>query len=444
MKCLADLIETALAAALTKTRGPVHPERAEPPLGLRLGVEVGSDREVIVSEGERRRHMYLIGATGSGKTNLVLRLIEEELESGRTAVVLDLRGDLVDRIAGRGKAAGRTVSFDLREESPLGFNPLAGSGGAHSRAMGLLDAVRAQSESWGIQLDESLRNCLVALAFSGGALTDIEPLLDDEDFRAETLKRCHDESVLRFFDRYGAMSAERRRAWSLPVFNKITPLLCAPEIRAVLSQPDGLDWGELLDEPGQLVLVALAAHRFHAASRLLGGLMVASIERAVMARAETPEERRNPATLFVDEFETMAGPAFASLLAEGRRFGLSLALSHQNLSQMEGSLRQTIRNNAAVQLFFQTGATDAGELAQDVSGLGSRDRVKTILCTQKVGEAVLVRRGRPSLRVTTEYSPDPPRERSSEKQDAQPEPQQTAPTTYSREVRHDKPPIGLG
>lgn len=447
MKSLADLIELALAAALRGLPAAKH-EAFPPSEGFLLGREVPSGREVLLRESELRRHAYLIGATGSGKTNLLLRLIDEEMRLGRTVVVLDLRGDLADRVlARRGQASATAI--DLRRDDAPGFNPLAGSGDPHTRAAGLLGTIRAQSDSWGVQLDETLRNALVALAFAGLSLGDLEPLLEEGDFRESALERCPDETVLRFFARYDSLSDERRRTWSLPVLNKVTPLLGAPQIRKMLSaRSGGIDWRTLLDRPGSLILVALAVHRFHAASRLMGGLMVDSIERAVTARADAPESSRNPCTLFVDEFETMACPAFASIVAEGRRFGLSLVLSHQNLSQMENSLRQTVRNNAAVQLLFQTGAGDAGELAQDVAGLGGREQVKAILTSQKVGEALLVRRGSPTLRVATEHSPDPEPASAPAKGSetleapAETKPAKTRPNT--KEARHDKPPLGLG
>lgn len=287
------------------------------------------------------------------------------------------------------------------------FNPLAGSGDVYSRALHLLDVVRHNAESWGVQLEETLRNSLIALAEGGRSLLEIEPLLDEGAFRQEVLQGCSDAHVRSFFERYGGLSSEKQLAWSLPVLNKVTPLLSIPQLRRMLGVRRALDWRKLLDTPGTIVLVALAAHRFHGAAHLLGGLLVSSLQAAVMARAGIPECRRNPVTLFIDEFETMASHSFGAIVAEGRRFGLSLVLSHQNLAQLDQGLRQVIRNNVHVQLFFQTGSSDAAELAGDVSWQGSKDAVRQALIGQEVGEAFLVRRGQPSVQVVTPVCPDP-------------------------------------
>ena len=126
-----------------------------------------------------------------------------------------------------------------------------------------------------------------------------------------------------------------------------------------------------------------------------------------MSRVDQPEAERVPVQLYVDEFETMATERFESIVAEGRRFGLGLCLSHQNISQLSTSLRHVLRNNVHTQIYFQTGALDATELAREITGVDSDEDVRTTLMTQGVGEAYLVRRGQPSTRIRTLHSPDP-------------------------------------
>ncbi|MBI5708230.1 MAG: type IV secretion system DNA-binding domain-containing protein [Armatimonadetes bacterium] len=299
MRGIAGLIESLAVKGVLAASGrrPTAQERSAP--GFLLGHELGADptspgRPIGVLSEERRKHLYAIGATGCGKTSLLLRLIEDEVSQGRTCVVLDLRGDLVDRILTRlaGQNAGlKGVSLlDLREDAYfMPFNPLACPGDLYSRSLHLLEVVKRGSESWGIQLEETLRNSLFALASAGKSLVDIERLLGDPIFREQVVAVCPDEHVQGFFGRYGTLSAERQQSWSLPVLNKITPLLSIPQMRRMLSGATGFDWQAVLDRRGQLLLVALAAHRFHGASHLLGGLLVSSLQSAVMARAEIRE-----------------------------------------------------------------------------------------------------------------------------------------------------------
>jgi len=377
----------------------------------------GKGCPVRLTGNERLRHLYALGSTGCGKTTLLLRLIESDIESRRTVVLLDLRGDLVDRILLRLSARytpqdlqKRLVLLDLRQDaSVVGFNPLAGSGESASRAMHVLSVLRAQSESWGVQLEETLRNGLMALAETGGTLLDLEPLLTLPPFREQVVSKVSDPYVQSFFHRFGELSKERQSLWALPVLNKVTPLLSLPVLRRTLAQPQGLPLRRILDDsPGSIVLVSLAADRLHDAAHLMGGLLVSSFQSAVMSRVDRPERKRVPVHLYIDEFETMASERFEAIIAEGRRFGVGLTLSHQNLTQLPQGLRQVVRNNVATQLFFRTGALDASELSREITGLGTAEEVKDALMLQPVGQAFLVRRGSETVRVQVPFEPDPP------------------------------------
>ncbi|MBV9470992.1 MAG: type IV secretion system DNA-binding domain-containing protein, partial [Abitibacteriaceae bacterium] len=153
-----------------------HPGSAKKPRSARVAT---------ISPEARRRHLYVLGATGTGKTNLFLRLIESDIAHQRAFCVIDLRGDLVDRILPRLAETAppaawreRLLLIDLRHsEDIVGFNPLLGEGDVYNRALHILSVLKQQSESWGVQLEESLRNCLIALAEAGWSLLEIEPLL---------------------------------------------------------------------------------------------------------------------------------------------------------------------------------------------------------------------------------------------------------------------------
>lgn len=399
---------------------------------------------IALTPEARRRHVYILGATGTGKTNLLLRLIESDIAAKRAFCVVDLRGDLVDRVLLRLAASAadeysdpraateewsrRLLLLDLRSsEQAVGFNPLLGEGDAYSRALHLLEVLRQQSDSWGVQLEETLRNSLLALACTGWSLLEIEPLLSNPAFRAEVLKDVSDSHVKNFFERFEKLSGANQITWSLSVLNKVTPLLSVPQLRLTFGSRQTVNIGRLLNqEPGMAILVSLAADRLHHAAHLAGGLFVSSFQSAIMARVDQPEKDRVPTHLYVDEFEMMASERFQEIVAEGRRFGVGLCLSHQNLSQLTPGLRNVLRNNVHTQIFFQTGSIDAGELAKEIilptgvkdekksksgkNGEGegnSNIDVRQVLMAQGVGEAYLVRRSKPSLRIRTLHCPDP-------------------------------------
>ena len=423
---LTRLIEYFLIGALNKTIGQAqNPESDEPLPALpsdhsvigRLINDEGkiTKQEIALSPEARMRHLYLLGATGTGKTNLLLRLIESDIANSRAFCVIDLRGDLVDRILLRLAAYGppeawseRLLLMDLREaDHVVGFNPLLGETDVYSRALHLLSVLKYQSDSWGVQLEETLRNSLLGLAETGHSLLEIEPLLTNASFRAATMERVSDSRVRSFFDRFESLSPANKMTWTLAVLNKITPLLSVPSMRLTFGQQHSFSFRHLMDnQPGMIVLISLAVDRLHDAARLAGGLLVSGFQSAIMSRADVPERNRVPAHLYVDEFECMASDRFEAIVAEGRRFGLGLTLSHQNISQLSTGLRNVLRNNVHTQIYFQTGALDAAELVKEI-GAEDKDAVRQTLISQGVGQAYLIRRGQPSVRVQASLCPDP-------------------------------------
>jgi Type IV secretion-system coupling protein DNA-binding domain len=378
---------------------------------------------ILLSSQTRLRHLYAIGGTGSGKTNCLMNLVSHDIQMGRALCLFDLRGDMVDRVLLQLAAqetpttiGKRLVIIDLRRsaegEGIVGINPLAyhGSSDPYAHAMHLLGIFRKNAESWGVQLEETLRNCLIALSLTGWTLLEIDPLLSNAAFRQEVMQGVTDSHVRSFFARYDALPLDQQNTWRLAVMNKITPLLAVPHLRRLLGQRiPTVDLATMLDTvPGAIVLIALAVDRLQESAHLLGGLLLSSLESAILGRVDIPEEKRVPVHLYVDEFENMAGDRFASIIAEGRRFGLGLTLSHQNLAQLPATLRDVIRNNVATQLLFSTGAVDASELSKEVvSPQLKREDIKNLLMTQGVGEAFLVRRGQEAVRIRTPYMADP-------------------------------------
>lgn len=384
-------------------------------VGHQIGDEVPPPL-VALSPQERLRHLYLLGATGTGKTNLLLRLIESDIAQGRSLCVVDLRGDLIDRVLLRLAVAAppqylaeRLLFLDLRDDRyVVGFNPLQGEGDIYNRALHVLAVIKTQSESWGVQLEETLRNCLLALASSGWTLLEIEPLLTNRSFRVQVMAHVEDARVRSFFERFNSFSPAQQTTWTLAVLNKVSPLISLPTLRRVFGQRQALPLRAMLDgAPGQVILVSLSVDRLHEAARLAGGLFVSTFQSAIMARSDRPEAARIPVNLYVDEFETMASDRFESIVAEGRRFGLGLTLCHQNNHQLGTGLRHVLRNNVHSQFYFQTGALDAAELAPEIGGGETREQVRETLMSQGVGQAFLVRRGQPSVRVRVLPCPDP-------------------------------------
>lgn len=358
------------------------------------------------------RHCYILGSTGCGKTTLILRLIAKDIAAGHSLVVVDLRGDLVSGVLGLCATAdvdpSRVTILDLREKGrAFGFNPLAGAGEPFVRALHVLDVLASESPSWGVQLEETLRSALLLLANSGQSLTRLHEVFFDSAFRDRILKGTADQALTDFWARYDAFSAEKQQAWALPVFNKVTSLLSVPNLRRILGECGPIDLGDVLGIPGQVLLVSLAVDELQRSARMFGSLVVSAIAREMLARVDVPEKDRNPVRLYVDEFENMASESFEGLIAEGRRFKLSLVLSHQTLAQLPAKLRSVVRNNVGLQVLFQVGFEDAQVVARELGPNVSLEDVRQL----GVGEAFV--QTRDGDRALVQF--DPPLKKASDK-----------------------------
>lgn len=353
-----------------------------------------ADSLVSIPIERLRTHALVLGDTGSGKTTLLHHLMVQDLSSEHSFVVLDLRGDLVSaaiELCALSRVNPSLVKLlDLREkQKPFGFNPLFGAGEPYFRALNVLDAVADEASSWGVQLSETLRNALLLLAECGEPITYLERLFYDQSFRRSLLAKTSSQTLGAFWIRYGSESPERQKGLAMPVLNKVSLLFATAALRRILHHPTPIDLGALLNKRGSVLLVSLAVDEVHGAARMMGSLVLSSLCREIFSRAAEGERSRNPLRLYVDEFEHFAGSQFETILAEGRRFGLSLVASHQSLSQLTPKLRSMILANVGTKLLLRCGREDAVALSKDITGT-TTDLDLTTLST---GEVVVWTRG---------------------------------------------------
>jgi hypothetical protein len=350
---------------------------------------------VSLSQKELATHLHAIGKTGAGKTNFLHHLIAQDVLQGTSFVILDLRGDLVS--AALSICAGRVPAekvkiIDLREKKrPFGFNPLIGPGEPYFHALNVLDVVASESESWGVQLQETLRYALLALAEAQDHLPAIEKLFFDDCFRAMLLERVKSADVRSFWVRYGELEPEKQRSLASPVLNKVSGLFATANLRAMLADPAPIHLGQHLNTPGSVLLVSLAADEMHSIGRMMGSLVLGCLTREMFGRIDLPEGRRNPVRIYIDEFEHFGSRDFEVILAEGRRFGISLVLAHQTLSQLAPKLRSVILGNVGTKVCFQLGREDSTTMSLDFA------HARAAIDFTKIpkGCAIVSRSGRP-------------------------------------------------
>lgn len=394
--------------------------RRQDQAGWAIGEAVGGEGpggRVALPQEELDRHLYLLGASGSGKSRLLELLIRQHLEQDEGFCLVDPHGDLTagilaylhERHDGATGALERLYLLEpFREDGVIGLNPLDPAGGPLHPHLGELVGIfrRFWASSWGPRMEEILRNTLVTLALAGLTLVEAIPLLTRAEFRARVLTTVQDEAVRGYWhSRFDPLSDAARLTVAEPVMNKLGALLADPRVRAMLGQREGCLQIRWLMDSGAWVLVNCSRGQLRDASYLLGSFLVAQLQSAALARAEVPEERRRRFTLFVDEFQHFRGEDFESILCEARKYRLRLVLAHQHLAQLDPRLQSAIAGNVATQVLFAVSPGDAAVAGRRMEGGTS---LAQRLIHQPVGHALVCRRGLApvSTRIQTVTTPE--------------------------------------
>jgi type IV secretory pathway TraG/TraD family ATPase VirD4 len=339
-------------------------------IGLQL------DAPILLSRGDLRRHLYVIGKTGTGKSTLLYNLMLADMLGGHGFALLDPHGDLAMAIADATPAwriEHGVIYLDPADlDYPVGFNPL-NNVPADQRPLVAAHIVAAfqhiWGSSWGPRLEYILTNALrLLLDAPGSTLLGLPRLLIDERYRRRLLAHARDPVVLNFWHAEFADYTDRFAAEAIaPIQNKVGTLLSPPAIRNMLGQVrNTIDMRAIMDHR-QVLIVNLAKGKLgEAPTHLLGAFLATAFAQAAEARADVPEHARPDFTLYVDEFQHFATDSFASILSEARKYHLALVLAHQFLGQLPPSLRQAVIGNAGSLVTFRIGAEDAPLIAKEL------------------------------------------------------------------------------
>lgn len=348
---------------------------------LSLGADTFGGSVALGAEA-RRRHLYLIGQTGTGKSTLLLNLIAQDLVAGEGLALLDPHGDLAEAVlrhVPRSRANDLVYLAPADLERPIGFNPLARVP-VDLRALvadGVVSAFRhVWPDSWGPRLDYILTHAVRALLdVPGATLLMLPRLLVDEPFRMRLIARHVADPVVRAFwlTEFAAYGNQLRAEAVAPIQNKVGRALIAPALRNMLAQPSSsITMRRLMDEGAILVCNLSKGALGEGTAHLLGALLVTAVAQAALSRGDTPESDRRLFHLYADEFQAFASESFGLILSEARKYGLTLTLSHQFLDQLPLPLRLAVLGNAGSILAARVGAADAGLIAEQI-GLKNPD-----------------------------------------------------------------------
>ena len=335
-------------------------------------------RKFGIKTDDRRRHMYVIGKTGMGKTTMLENMVLHDIYSGHGVGIVDPHGDYAEKIINfiPPSRINDVVYFNPADlEFPIGFNILevASEEQKHLVAAGLMGIFKKiWPDVWSSRMEYILNNTLLSLlSYPGSTLLGINRMLADKDYRRKVVHVLKDPVVKAFWQTEFANYPERYMTEAVaPIQNKIGQFLSGSVIRNMVAQVKStINVREIMDS-GKIFIMNLSKGRIgEDNSRLLGGMLITEIQLAAMERVDMPEKDRRDFFLYVDEFQNFATPSFANILSEARKYRLSLILAHQYVSQLvfdgNTTVRDAIFGNVGTIVSFRVGAEDAEGLEKE-------------------------------------------------------------------------------
>jgi hypothetical protein len=326
---------------------------------------------------DRRRHLYVVGKTGVGKSTLLANMIINDLKHDEGLAVIDPHGDLVETVLDYipRRRINDTVVLDPSDpEAVVQLNLFDGGSVVHREliASGLVAMFhKLYGHSWGPRLEHILRNALLTLLSRQARLEDITRLLTSDSYRQRVLDKVTDPVLHAFWTQEFEPMHERQRTEAIaPILNKVGQFVSSPLVRRVANaRTSSIDIEQIMNR-GQILLVNVSQGKLgEDNAALLGAMLITRLQLAAMNRAYLPEAERRDFFLYIDEFQNFATTSFIKILSEARKYRLNLTLANQYIAQVPEEVRAAIFGNAGNLLSFTVGAHDAELLSHEFGKL---------------------------------------------------------------------------
>lgn len=322
---------------------------------------------------DRKRHMYIIGKSGTGKSTLLENMVIDDINEGRGVVLIDPHGELAEKViesVPEHRIADTVVIDPSDTQWPISFNPLEKVEGYEERiASGFVSVLKKIfGHSWGPRLEYILRNATKALIEApNSTMMGIPRMLTERSYRDFVLQHVSDPVVRNFWQyEWNAMEPKQQAEAIGPVLNKVGQFLSSSMIRNMTCQPKStINFREVMDKQ-QILIVNLSKGKVgEDAMALLGSMIVTRVQLAAMSRADVLAAERPDVFLYVDEFQNFATDSFAEILSEARKYGLGLTIAHQYMAQLPDEVRDAVIGNVGTMILFRVGTPDAEALQKE-------------------------------------------------------------------------------
>jgi hypothetical protein len=363
---------------------------APPPLnipkeGIILGYNDyrGVKTDIRLSESDRRRHLYEIGQTGTGKTNFIQELAKQDARNGNGFCFIDPHGDAIEEILAciPKERAEDVIVFDPSDvERPFGLNMLEYDA-AHpeqktfviNEMIGIFDQLYDLKATGGPMFEQYVRNAMLLIMDdpeSGSTLMEISKVLADEDFRAMKLTKCKNPIVIDFWVKEAEKAGgEAALANMVPyITSKLTTFVSNDMMRPIIAQQKStLNFRDIMDN-GKILLVKLSKGKIgEINAHLLGMVIVGKILMNALARGDMPEDERRDFYLYLDEFQNVTTNSISQILSEARKYHLCLIIAHQFIGQLSDEISKAVFGNVGSMVSLRVGPEDGEFLEKQFS-----------------------------------------------------------------------------
>ncbi len=332
------------------------------------------ERVFGIKTDDRRRHVYIVGKTGMGKTTLIENMVYSDIVAGHGVCYVDPHGDTAEKMLEwiPSERINDVLYFNPADlHYPISFNVLekVSPEYRHLVASGLIGVFKKLwADSWGPRLEYILRHSFMALLeYPDSTLLGVNRMLVDKAYRKKVVDKVTDPVVRSFWvDEFPRWNERVLQEVISPIQNKVGQFLSTALIRNVVGQVrSSFNLRELMDQKKILILNLSKGRIGEDASALFGAMMITKIQLAAMSRVDIAEDQRNDFYLYVDEFQNFATESFADILSEARKYRLNLIIAHQYIEQLGEIVAPAVFGNVGTMICFRVGAADAEFLEKE-------------------------------------------------------------------------------
>jgi hypothetical protein len=329
-----------------------------------------------IKDGDRLRHIWNVGKTGTGKSTMIANMVIDDLKKGRGVAVIDPHGDLCDDILNYipKNRINDTIYFNPADRDfSIVVNPLEVTNKEEAELVvsGLMSIfTKVWQNVWSARMEYVLRNSFMTLAdIPNSTLEDVLKLLASQSYRNRILAKVTDQSLVNFWkDEYEKMPPALQKEAIAPIQNKVGQFVTSPMIRRIIGNAKStISLDEIMNDKKIFIANLSQGKLGEDNSALLGATLITKFELSAMRRADLPKEERVPFYLYVDEFQNFATDSFIKILSEARKYGLALTLANQYMGQLPENITKAILGNAGSIISFGVGANDASIIHKEFS-----------------------------------------------------------------------------